>query len=280
MLSYLHAFHAGNHADVLKHGVLAMVLDYMIRKDKPFLYVDTHAGAGHYDLGSERAAKVGEYSGGIGRLWAQAAAAPESLQPYLRVVRALNPDGKLRHYPGSPWLARELLRAQDRARLFELHPNEFAQLQRVFAGDRRIRCEQADGFGALRAVLPPQERRGVILVDPPYEVKTDYRIAVQSLREAHRRFATGVYLLWYPVLGRRQVRQLEQDLVDSGMRNILLAELCIAPDAPQSGMTGSGMVVINPTWQLAESLQTLLPYLQRTLAAPGGPWRLQMLVEE
>lgn len=280
MLSYLHAFHAGNHADVLKHGVLTLVLEYMARKDRPFAYIDTHAGAGRYDLQAERSASLCEYAGGIGRLWAQADTAPAALQAYLQAVRTVNPDGTLHHYPGSPWLAVSRLRTQDRARLFELHPNEFAQLQQLFAGDRRVRTEQADGFRALHAVLPPAERRAVILVDPPYEVKTDYRTVVQALAGAHRKFATGVYLLWYPVLARAPVRRLEQDLIATGIRNILLAELCIAPDAPQTGMTGSGMIVINPTWQLAEALQTLLPYLQRILAAPGGTWRLLYLVDQ
>jgi 23S rRNA (adenine2030-N6)-methyltransferase len=280
MLSYLHAFHAGNHADVLKHAVLTVVLDYLVRKDRSVLFVDTHAGAGRYDLRAERSAQRHEYSTGIGRLWAQPEAVPSSLQRYLAAVRALNPGGTLRHYPGSPWLAGALLRPRDYVRLYELHPQEYAQLRARFSGLRNVRVEQADGLRALRAVLPPPGRRGVVLVDPSYEMKTDYRAVVTALTGAHRRFATGVYLLWYPVVSRMRVRRLEQDLVASGMRNILLAELCIAADAPQGGMTGSGMLVINPPWPLADTLRTLLPYLQHTLAGPGGGFRLLPLVAE
>ncbi len=280
MLSYLHAFHAGNHADVLKHSVLTLVLDYMTRKDKPFLYVDTHAGAGRYDLRDERATKIREHEGGIGRIWRRPDAAPQALHSYLRLIHELKPSGALHHYPGSPCLAKALLRTQDRARLFEMHPNEYRQLQKLFEGNRHIRVEPADGFQALRALLPPSERRAVVLVDPPYEVKTDYRTVVQAITAAHRKFATGVYLLWYPVVSRRLVSKLERDVTGSGLRNTLLVELSIVPDAPQSGMTGSGMMVINPPWQLAEALQTVLPYLQRELAGPGGGYRLQQLMAD
>lgn len=280
MLSYLHAFHAGNHGDILKHAVLAVVLDYLIGKDKPLLFVDTHAGAGRYDLHRERSAQLREYATGIGRLWVRPGTAPAALQPYLGAVRALNPDGTLHHYPGSPWLATALLRAQDRVRLYELHPGEYAQLRALFARRRNVRVEQTDGLRALRAVLPPPERRGVVLVDPSYEVKTDYRAVVTALVEAHRRFATGIYLLWYPVVRRAWIRRLEQDFVASGIRDILLAELCVAADAPQAGMTGSGMLVINPPWPLADTLRTLLPYLQEILAGPGGGFRLLPLVAD
>jgi 23S rRNA (adenine2030-N6)-methyltransferase len=280
MLSYLHAFHAGNHADVLKHITLTLVLEYLARKDKPFLYVDTHAGAGLYDLRGERAAKGREYESGIARIWRQEQNPPPAMQGYLRQIHALNPSGELHRYPGSPWIARALLRAQDRARLFELHPNECRLLQEHLAGNRRMKIEAIDGFQALRAVLPPPERRALILVDPPYEVKTDYRTGVQAISAAYRRFPAGIYLLWYPVLTRRQVSRLEEDMVRSGMRDILLAELTIRADTQHAGMTGSGMIVINPPWQLAEALQTVLPWLQRKLAGDGGSYRLRQLVEE
>jgi 23S rRNA (adenine2030-N6)-methyltransferase len=280
MLSYLHAFHAGNHADVLKHITLTLVLESMVRKDKPFLYVDTHAGAGQYDLHGERATKGREYESGIARIGLQDESTPPAVQSWLHLVRTLNPSGELHRYPGSPWIAQALLRPQDRARLFELHPQECRLLQERFAGNRRVKIEAADGFQALRAVLPPLERRALILVDPSYEVKTDYRTAVQAISAAHRKFHTGVYLLWYPVLTRKQVTRLEEDMVRSGMRNILLAELTIRADTQHTGMTGSGMIVINPPWQLAEALQTVLPWLQRQLAGAGGSHRLRQLVEE
>lgn len=280
MLSYLHAFHAGNHADVLKHCVLTLVLEYMARKDKPFLYIDTHAGAGRYDLRNDRATKIREYDTGIGRIWHHDADAPPAMQRYLQLLRALNPSGELRHYPGSPWIAQSLLRAQDRARLFELHPAEYQQLRALFAGNRQFRVEQGDGFQALSALLPPAERRAVILVDPPYEVKTDYPAVLAAITAAQRKFSTGVYLVWYPVLTRKQASRLASDFTRSGMRNMLLAELTIHADTQHAGMTGSGMILVNPPWQLAEALQSVLPYLQQKLAGEGGKYRVQQLVEQ
>jgi 23S rRNA (adenine2030-N6)-methyltransferase len=280
MLSYRHAFHAGNHADVLKHVILVQVLEYMIHKDKPFLYVDTHAGAGLYDLCSDWANKNREYETGIGRIPLDMPGVPEAMHTYLRIVRKLNPDGELSEYPGSTWIARAILRAQDKARLFELHPNEYQHLREHFAVDRKIKTEQGDGFQALSAVLPPAERRGVIFIDPPYEVKSDYRTVVESVKVAYRKFPSGVYLIWYPALNRTLTGKLESDFIKSGMRNILLAELSIGSGAGDIGMTASGMIIINPPWQLSDSLQTLLPFLQKVLANNNGDYRLQQVVAE
>ncbi|MBI3187366.1 MAG: 23S rRNA (adenine(2030)-N(6))-methyltransferase RlmJ, partial [Gammaproteobacteria bacterium] len=253
MLSYRHAFHAGNHADVLKHCVLMLVLEYMKQKDKPFLYVDTHAGAGLYDLHGDWAKKTRDYDTGIGRIWQSGVKnAPEAMRAYLQAIESLNPQGELNEYPGSPWLAQFMLREQDRARLFELHTKEYQLLSALFARDKQIKTELRDGFQALSAVLPPPERRAVILVDPPYEVKADYQTVIESLKTAHKKFSTGVYLLWYPVVNRKYVNSIERELIDSGIRNILLAELAIGPDAEDAGMTASGMIVINPPWQLHE----------------------------
>lgn len=279
MLSYRHAFHAGNHADVLKHVVLVQVLEYMQHKDKPFLYVDTHAGAGLYDLTGEWANKTREYNAGIGRIW-QNRSAPQALNTYLEFIRALNSDGVLQCYPGSPWLAQGLLRAQDRARLFELHSNEYQLLKENFAGKKNVKPEQVDGFKALAAVLPPESRRGVILIDPPYEVKQDYTTALQALLEAHKKFAGGVYLLWYPVVERARVSRMEQTLVTSGIRNVLQIELCVRSDN-EPGMTGSGMLVVNPPWMLRETMQALLPWLDAQLALNDtSQYRLVDLVEQ
>lgn len=280
MLSYRHAFHAGNHADVLKHCVLMLVLEYMAQKDKPFLYVDTHAGAGLYDLHGDWANKTRDYDTGIGRIWPSLATnAPDVMGAYLRAIEALNPQGELNEYPGSPWLAQYMLREQDRARLFELHTKEYQLLSTLFARDKQIKTEHRDGFQALSAVLPPVERRAVILIDPPYEVKADYQTVVASIKAAYRKFSTGVYLLWYPVVNRKFINRIERELVDSGIRNILLAELVIAPDAEEQGMTASGMIVINPPWQLQDALKVVLPYVQHALA-PAGGFRLQQLVSE
>ncbi|MDQ1362306.1 MAG: rRNA (adenine2030-N6)-methyltransferase [Pseudomonadota bacterium] len=281
MLSYRHAFHAGNHADVLKHSVLMLVLDYITQKDKPFLYVDTHSGAGMYDLHNGWADKNREYETGIGRIWQQPSQNwPEGMQTYLRAIRDLNSDGDLREYPGSPWLAQFMLREQDKARLFELHRNEYQNLNALFSRYKQIHTEERDGFQALSAVLPPVERRAVILIDPSYEVKADYQNVVQAVKTAHKKFATGVYLIWYPVVNRKWATKLERDFTDSGMRNILLAELAIRADAEEAGMTASGMIVINPPWQLADSLKVVLPFLQKELAEEGGGFRLEQLVAE
>lgn len=280
MLSYRHAFHAGNHADVLKHVVLLQVLAYMQQKDKPFLYVDTHAGAGLYDLHGEWAEKTREYETGIARLW-QHDSLPEALQSYIQLVQDLNGQNSLDIYPGSPWLAYEMLRPQDKARLFELHSNEFNILSENFTGIRNIKCEQRDGFQALVSVLPPESRRAVVLIDPPYEIKSDYKTVVQTVKAAHKRFATGVYIIWYPVVNRRTITQLERDLTTSGMRNIQLFELAVTADAIDSGMTASGMIVINPPWQLESSMQKIMPWLHKQLAIDeGGSYRIAQLVAE
>jgi len=280
MLSYRHAFHAGNHADVLKHTVLCQVLAYLAQKDKPFLYVDTHAGAGLFDLTSEWAQKNREHEDGIGRIW-QRDDLPAALAAYVRIVRELNPSGELRQYPGSPWLAHRLLRPGDSARLYELHSTDYPALAERFAGQRRIKVEKADGFAALKAVLPPAERRGVVLIDPSYEVKRDYQVVVEAVRGAVRRFATGCYLLWYPVLDRAAVQRLERELADSGIPDILLAELTVRADAEQAGLTGSGMIVVNPPWRLAEVLEDVLPWLSERLAAgKGAGHRLRWLAGE
>lgn len=280
MLSYRHGFHAGNHADVLKHGVLMQVLAYMQQKDKPFLYVDTHAGAGLYDLQGEWARKTGEFENGIVKIW-QDASLPAELQSYIQLIHKLNPGNKLQQYPGSPWLAHAVLRRMDKARLFELHSNEFTVLQENFAGDKHFKLEQRDGFKALAAVLPPASRRAVVLIDPSYEIKTDYQIVVEAVKAAYKRFANGVYLIWYPVINRKTVDRLERELTNSGMRNILLFELAVMADSEESGMTASGMIVVNPPWQLEQAMQNVLPWLHRKLSVDkASAYRISRLVAE
>lgn len=279
MLSYRHAFHAGNHADVLKHIVLVLVLEYMKRKDKAFLYVDTHAGAGRYDLHSSWAQKNREFEDGVGRLWG-CENLPEELEPYMAMLRAVNPDGRLRWYPGSPWLARTLLRRHDHALLFELHRAELQALSALFDGDRQVTIEERDGFTALTAALPPIQRRAVVLIDPPYEVKQDYRTVVAATLKACRRFPGGVYLVWYPVVRREDVERLKRDFEDSGIRNILRVELTVATE-PAQGMQASGMFIINPPWTLETQLRRVLDFLVGRLAGQGGgSYCLEALVGE
>lgn len=279
VLSYRHAFHAGNHADVLKHTVLVQLLDYLKQKDKPFLYVDTHAGAGLYDLAGPWSQKNREFDNGIGRLL-ECGRLPGEVEHYVGLVRSLNAGGLLRRYPGSPWLAAECLRAQDRARLFELHPADFEALQSLFRGDRRVKVEREDGFRALPPLLPPAQRRALVLIDPPYEVKQDYAAVTSALQAAWRRFPAAVYLLWYPVVRRDSIDRLERDLRNSGMRDVLLAELDVAP-ASRGGLHASGLILVNAPWTLKPRLELLLQWLAATLVVEGqGTCRIVTLVGE
>jgi 23S rRNA (adenine2030-N6)-methyltransferase len=264
VLSYRHAFHAGNFADVLKHIVLTRILAHLAAKPKPFCCIDTHAGAGQYDLTSAPALKNREFDNGIGRLWHRTDLPPVVAQ-YREVVSRLNGSGELRRYPGSPWLERMWLRPRDRLILFELHPTEFVALEGFAARDSRISIAKEDGFAACIGLLPPAERRGLVMIDPSYEIKTDYRQAIDTLIQAHRRFSTGIYAVWYPVIDRRRANTLERAVQNSGIRRIQLFELGIRPDAEGSGLTASGMIVVNPPWTLWPEMQEALPWLARTL---------------
>ena len=268
MLSYRHAFHAGNFADVLKHHVLVHVLNYMNRKDKPYVYVDTHSGAGVYSLRSANAGKNREYENGIGRLLQSDSVA---LKPYLNVVSATSQFGP-DLYPGSPEIARQLLREQDRGFLYELHPSDSVILADHFAADRRFRIEQTDGFRGLLAHMPPQQRRGVVLMDPPYEIKTDYEQVVNAMLKAHKRFSTGTFMIWYPVVERSRIDAMEKAIMSSGIPRVQLFELGLSPDTEERGMTSSGMIVVNPPFTLKAEMDSLLPWLSRHLSDEGC-WR-------
>ncbi|ELY4479942.1 23S rRNA (adenine(2030)-N(6))-methyltransferase RlmJ [Cronobacter turicensis] len=280
MLSYRHSFHAGNHADVLKHTVQSLIIESLKEKDKPFLYLDTHAGAGRYLLSGEHAERTGEYLEGIARIW-QRDDLPAELEPYISAVSHFNRSGQLRYYPGSPLIARQLLRPQDSLQLTELHPSDFPLLRGEFQKDERARVERADGYQQLKSKLPPASRRGLILIDPPYEIKTDYQAVVQGINEGYKRFATGVYALWYPVVLRNQIKRMMNDLESTGIRRILQIELAVRPDSDQRGMTASGMVVINPPWKLEQQMATLLPWLHKALVPTGtGHTTLKWVVPE
>ncbi len=270
MLSYRHAFHAGNHADVLKHFVEVQLLRYLAQKDKPYWYIDTHAGAGCYSLDSGYAMQNAEYESGIARLWARDDL-PASLAEYVALVKRINPDGQMKLYPGSPLVALELLRKQDRMRLFELHPTDSEILQENFAGHgSRVLMQTADGFGALKALLPPPPRRALVLIDPPYEDKQDYQRVVLALREGLKRFAGGVYAVWYPQLQRAEARQLPEQLKQLPVTSWLHVALSVqAPSEDGFGMRGSGMFILNPPWLLHGVLQEVMPYLVKVLGQNG-----------
>lgn len=280
MLSYRHAFHAGNHADVLKHWVLLELLEHMNRKDKPYWVVDTHAGAGLYDLAHGPAAKNAEHAEGIGRLWGRSDL-PPPLGAYVARVRDLNPSGRLARYPGSPFLALRLIRPADRLRLFELHGSDFdllaGQLAGYFPGqDRRYALARADGFLALKAVLPPPPRRGLVFMDPAYEDKRDYLRALMAVKEGLSRFATGTFCVWYPILPRGDAAQLPLKLrrLPADWLDVSLAVQ--APSGDGFGMHGSGLYIANPPWTLAGTLRENLPFLTRLLARDEtAAWRVE-----
>ncbi len=271
MLSYRHAFHAGNHADVLKHFVEVQLLRYLAQKDKPFWYIDTHAGAGCYALDTGYATQNAEYETGIARLW-ERNDLPTTLAEYVALIKRFNPDGQLKLYPGSPLIALELMREQDRLRLFELHPTDSAILQENFAEHgARVLLQEADGFGALKALLPPPPRRALVLIDPPYEDKQDYKRVVTALREGLKRFANGMYAVWYPQLQRAEARELPEQLKKLPVQNWLNVALSVqAPSADGFGMHGSGMFIVNPPWVLHGMLQEVMPYLVKQLGQDAG----------
>jgi 23S rRNA (adenine2030-N6)-methyltransferase len=267
-MNYRHIYHAGNFADVLKHAVLARLIAYLQAKDKAFRVLDTHAGIGLYDLSSEEAQKTGEWRDGIGRLLdgEMPPAVAEILAPYLNAVHDLNPDGGLTYYPGSPKLARMLFRPQDRLSAMELHPDDYETLHRLFDGDFQSRITQLDGWLSLGAHLPPKEKRGIVLVDPPFEIGGEYERLVDGLEKAVRRFAGGVYCLWYPLKKGAPAAAFHKALQETGIPKILCAELSVKSDRETTGLAGSGVIVVNPPYTLKAELEVLLPFLKARLA--------------
>ena len=275
MLSYRHAFHAGNHADVLKHAVVVQLLEHLTQKDKAFWYIDTHAGAGLYALDLAYAQKKAEFETGISRIWQAAAdgqALPPFLDEFLDQVRAQNPDGNLRHYPGSPWLAWQMLRDQDRLRLFELHSTEIQVLRDNFRGaGRKVMLYDGDGFNGIKAILPPPPRRALVLIDPSYEDKQDYARTVRTLEDGIERFATGVYAIWYPQVQRRESTQLPSQLMRLPLKSWLHVTLTVKhPVEGGLGLHGSGMFIVNPPWRLKETIEEAMPLLVDLLGQDAG----------
>ena len=275
MLSYLHGFHAGNHADVLKHVVLVALLDALTASGKPLRYVETHAGAGEYDLRAPAAQRNREHEHGVARLWA-ARDAPAPVARWLDLVRERNASAPgLVRYPGSPWLARRCTGERDSLYLFELHPAEHRLLERACANDRRVRVQRADGLIGCIGLVPPPERRGLVFIDPSYETADEQRRVIDALGKAHRRFATGVYAIWYPVIDRRWTERFVRTVRATGIEPLHQYELAVAPDAHGRGLTASGMLVINPPWQLDKTLAGALPWLvDQLVAGDGGAYKI------
>jgi 23S rRNA (adenine2030-N6)-methyltransferase len=278
--AYRHQFHAGNFADVFKHALLVQLLLALAAKDKPFCYLETHAGTGCYDLDHAWAQKAREFDHGIGRVW-KAVETPAAMKPYLDAVRGANPDGQLRVYPGSPAIARRFLRAGDRMVLAELNKRDCADLEALFAGDRQVQVRCMDGYQALKALLPPKERRGLVLIDSSFDRAGEFAHIVQAFQEATRRFATGVYAIWYPLMEPAAVRGFERDLVATGVRKILQLELAVAPESWTATMRGCGMLIVNPPWRFDEIARLLLAWAAHALAqAKGGGSAVRWLVPE
>lgn len=270
-MNYRHAYHAGNFADVFKHIVLTRVLLYMQRKEQALRVIDTHAGIGRYDLGGVEAGKTLEWRGGIEQVIEAKAKgtvpAPvlELIAPYLDIIEAENTGGKnnghLRYYPGSPLLTRRLMRPQDRLSALELHPQDAKTLAALFEGDYQTRVTELNGWLALGAHLPPKEKRGLVLVDPPFEITGEFDRLVDGLVKAHRRFATGTYALWYPVKDRREVNRFINNLKETGIAKILRLELSVRAASLEERFDGTGMIVINPPYLLQEEMGKISPWL-------------------
>ena len=278
-MNYRHAFHAGNHADVLKHLVLTRLIALLSRKDAPFAYLDSHAGIGLYDLKGDQASRTGEWLEGVARLW-QAEDRPEAVDTYLDVLRAMNPDGELRYYPGSPEWARLLSREQDRLQLNEKHPDDGRLLKDNMRGDRRVVVHLGEGWHVPRALMPTREKRVLLLIDPPFEKTDELARCVESLNDAHARMRQAIVAIWYPIKDQRQLARFYQSLSRSGAPKLLRAELYVHSPDDDSRLSGSGLVISNPPWGLEDELRALLPWLAQVLGQTQGGWTLDWLIAE
>jgi 23S rRNA (adenine2030-N6)-methyltransferase len=269
-MNYRHAFHAGNFADVFKHAILLALLDALTAKDKPLCYFDTHAGRGRYALDDEEAGKTGEWRDGIGRLL-YGPGLSASLRRYVDAIRAFNPDGTLRNYPGSPLLAARALRPDDRLVLCETQQDEAAALRALCRDDRRVHVHQRDGYAALNALPPPLEKRGLVLIDPPFEAQEGEFAAIEAaLGSAHARWPNGVYAVWYPIKTRRTIAPFHRRMANGPFGEVLVAELLARPDDSPLRLNGCGMLIANPPWKLDATLAALLPPLRDVLAQSAG----------
>ncbi len=279
MLSYRHLFHAGSFADVFKHVLLSRLLHAMNQKNKPYFYLDTHAGTGLYDLSHPWAQKGREYESGIKKLLDRDDV-PAAMKPYLDIVRAENADGRLRYYPGSPLIARRLIRPVDRIALAELNKTDCAELHELFARDKRVNVQLMDGYQSLKAHLPPKERRGLVLIDSSFDRSREFARIAAALHEAHTRWATGTYAIWYPMMGAGVIRGFEKQIEAAGIRKVLQFELSILPE-DASTMPGSGMIIVNPPWKFDTEMRTLLRWMWSALNVKGaGGVKVNWLVRD
>lgn len=262
MLSYQHGYHAGNFADVLKHCALTQLLNYLTQKDKPLFYLETHSGKGLYDLRDSQAEKTSEYKNGIQPIWTQQKQLPPVFKNYLQPIKQLNATNVLRFYPGSPYLAINALRAIDRAYFCELHPAEFDTLITTPQLNKKVHFSNSDGIASLNALLPPPEKRGLIFIDPSFEIKDEYKTIPNAIKNALAKFSSGVYCLWYPLVNERLTEQLIRRLGQMGAKNTLRIEFHLTKTA-QQGMTGCGLWLLNPPYTLASEMKIVCDTLKK-----------------
>lgn len=274
MLSYQHHYHVGNHADILKHWVLFECLSYLQKKDKPFDYIDTHSGSGIYQLNDAKTQRLKEFETGVSKLLAHPFA---EIQDFVAVLQDFVAQDQ---YPGSPGLVNTLLRRGDKSWLFELHPQSFAELEQHCARKRQSFVRMEDGFKGLNGLLPVASKRALVLIDPSYELKEDYEKVIETSQQAVNKMPQTSILIWYPVVDRLYVNLMLRKIQKSTLRNVLQLELCIAPDTQEKGMTGSGMILINPPWTLSDKAKSVLPQLTQVLAGNGGEFAINTLVDE
>jgi 23S rRNA (adenine2030-N6)-methyltransferase len=264
-VNYRHAYHAGNVCDVVKHATLALILLHLQKKDKGFTVLDTHAGCGQYDLTDPCALKTGEAESGVQKIWAGSAAATPELAPYLQVLRGLNPDGALRHYPGSPALARHMMRPQDTLIACELHPDDASLLRRHFHGDKQTQVHHRDGYGAPKAFLPALKERSLILIDPPFEQPDEFNALAQAAAAIHATLPQAIVALWYPIKERPTIWRFHEALIAAGLPKLLAAEFIFHPETRHDRLNGSGFVIVNPPWMIEAQLAALFPTLHALL---------------
>jgi 23S rRNA (adenine2030-N6)-methyltransferase len=277
-MNYRHIFHAGNFADVFKHIVLIALIESLLLKDKPFCYVDTHAGIGRYDLSSKEAQKTMEFVTGVAELQKIKDNKPPIVEKYLEIIQEINPSQQQLFYPGSPLIARALLRPMDKMILTELHPVDAITLKNEFKNDKQVAVHLLDGYQALKAFLPPDPRRGLVLIDPPYEVKNEFNILLKSMKMALSRWSSGIFAIWYPIKNRYLIHEFERSLRKISEKPFLTAELSLYPDDAPIALNGSGLFIINPPWQLDKKLQQVLPWLLKALdTQKQGKYRIELI---
>lgn len=275
-MNYRHIYHAGSFVDVFKHLVLILLLESLVQKDKPYCYIETHAGTGLYDLQLSAAQKTQEYSTGITQLWSLNSALPDEVKTYLEIIKSFNAKDSLRYYPGSPKIAAHFLRAQDRMVLSELHPEDAVRLKNAFQHDKQVTVCHQDGYQALKALLPPKERRGLVLIDPAFEENNEIEKIDTTLQNALKKWETGIYAIWYPLKNKAMVKNLQKKLINLNSKEILITEFSIYPEDVPVFLNGCGMAILNPPWQLDEKLKSLVPWLWHILSPQKlGQYRVE-----